>query len=267
MTVDELKERYRRAPLAVRLLICASVGLAPGIWYWFTESEIVTAEIAAAQQEEADARAKFEQAKAQQTNLPKMEQELAFTEDQLRKAKSALPDGFDVEAMLEKVAVIAKESDVVLSSYIRGIETASPTDTKFRLLPIKVQLQGSYVGVASFFDKITRMENSVFVLDLKLNRGAATGTGANVAPTNAGANATGQASNFETASAARSRIRINAEAELVLFRSTDTDAVPDQGASAAPAGGAAPPPAPAAPADPAAEADSASLGPVGAGRG
>jgi Tfp pilus assembly protein PilO len=265
MTVDELKERFLGVPLAVRLLICASVGLGPGIWYWFTESEVVTAEIAAAQQEENDARVKFEQAKAQQTNLPKMEQELAFTEDQLRKAKAALPDGFDVEAMLEKVAVIAKESDVVLSSYIRGQEVASPTNNKFMLLPIKVQLLGSYVGVASFFDKITRMENSVFVRDLKLNRSAATETGANAARTNRAVTSTEQEFDFETASAARSRIRINAEAELVLFRSTDADPLSVQEAPAAPADAAAPPPA--ATGESAVEADSASLGPVGAGRG
>ena len=263
MTVDELKERYRRSPLAVRFLICTAVGLGPGIWYWFTESEIVTAEITAAQQEESDARAKFEQAKSQQGNLPRLEQELAFTEDQLRKAKAALPDGFDVEAMLEKVALIAKESDVILSSYVRGTETASPTDNKFRLLPIKVQLRGTYVGVASFFDKVTRMENSVFVRDLRLNRSTAA-EAANNAGSNAAAAAgqQGPQSNFETAAAARARIRLGAEAELVLFRSTDGD----EPAPSSPGGAATPPPG-AAPGQPAPDADNASLGPVGAGRG
>ena len=167
MNFDELIERYKMLPLWGRLLALAILGMMPGAYTVWDEQEGLDERLQASQAEEATVKQDFEKKVAQKGDLPRLEEKKAFTQEQLEKAKKMLPDGYKIEEILRRVAVIAKESGVTLLRFDPGVESVvPPTENHYYQLPIAAAVSGQFNQVAGFFDRILHLEGTVFVRNI-----------------------------------------------------------------------------------------------------
>lgn len=167
--MEELKEKYRSLPVWARLLMAFIIGILPGACSYLDEAEILEASLSDAQAKESTARDQFEKNRREKANIPKLEEELAYTEEQLEKAKKSLPEGYLVENVLSLTANSAKSAGVQLERFLPTCELKGGGDFKYVEFPIDVQVTGKFQQIASFLDKLVHAEMMIFVraLDLK----------------------------------------------------------------------------------------------------
>ena len=168
MDKDEILERYKELPLYARLLLWAVIGIVPCGYYYLEDGVTVEARLDEAEREAATAKQSFFKASQQKKNLPKLEEELQFTEEELEKARRQLPDSFKIDEILQKTATIARE--VGVSLYLFDPQNEVPAGTSFRYieLPISAKIKGKFSQVGMYFDRIVHLNTSVFIRDVKL---------------------------------------------------------------------------------------------------
>ena len=226
MELEELKEHYKVLPMWSRLLVAVVIGLAPGAYVYYDQGQTLQDNLAAVQMQEDGARTKFEKARRQKANLPKLEEQLSFTQEQLAKAKRKLPDSYRIEDVLEKAATIAKETGVGLLRFDAGDEIPHNETYHYVELPIVTEVQGRFAQLASYFDRIVHLDGSIFLRHIELVR----------AKNQTVSQSNRRKSAYQLAKEARQNLRLKATFELVVYRGMSDAEV--AAATAASGGGA-----------------------------
>ena len=173
------------------------------------------------QQQVEESRQKFAQASQKHSNLPKLEEQLQSTQEQLVKAKKKLPDTYQIELILEKIATIAKGNGVIMSLFDPTEEVKHQQPYPFVELPIIIEVLGTFDQVAHFLDQVVHLEGTIFLRSLQLNRAenrdlAALQEGDAAGKLNL---ETDKRSLFQKAKDARSNMKLKTHLELVVYRS------------------------------------------------
>jgi Tfp pilus assembly protein PilO len=169
MDLEDVKDRYKLLPMAARLGVAVIVGVIPIAYLALDEGTTLTDQLSELQGREQTVRDKFERSRQRKASLPKLEEQLAFTEEQLAKAKKLLPERIRVEDILQKVATIARDVGVQLTSFTPKPEVKQDTGYPSIEIPIETQISGRFVDVAAFIDRLVRLETTVFVRSISMN--------------------------------------------------------------------------------------------------
>ena len=168
--LNELRERYKILPLWGRLLAMGVIGAMPAAYIYFDEGAILEESVASLEQQVEEARSKFRDASSKHANLPKLEKDLQFTQQQLAKAKRKLPDQYRVEDTLEKVATIANGSGVLIKEFSPEEEVKKQEPYPYVELPINVHVSGTFAKIADFLNGLIHLEGTVFIKGIELKR-------------------------------------------------------------------------------------------------
>src|SRR5690606_31585950 len=117
MDLDDLKERYKSVPVWGRCVAALVIGAMPGLYFYTDEGAILEEQLTSVETKVRAAEQTLANKMSEKAQIPKLEQKLAFTEDQLEKAKKSLPDKLDIDDLLQKVASIAREIGVTLDEF------------------------------------------------------------------------------------------------------------------------------------------------------
>ena len=167
--MEELKQRYKSLPLAARLGLLIIIALLPAVYTYLEQGQEYESRLIEVQNQEQEARTQFEKARQRKASLPKLEEQLAFTEDQLSRAKKHLPDFIKIEEILEKAALIAKDTSVTLMKFKPVAEVVhSAEGYTYVELPIETEIVGTYQRIASFLDRIAHLDSTIFVREIRL---------------------------------------------------------------------------------------------------
>lgn len=161
--MDELKERYRNLPRWARLLLALVVGILPAGYVYYDEGEDLVLELEEANSAKESAQSKLDRAISKKKQIPEIEERLAELEEQLTKAKKVLPDSFRVEDVLQKTAMIAKETGVKFLLFKPEKEKPGVGDYKYMELPISTEIQGKFNQIAAFFDRLVHLDQTLFL--------------------------------------------------------------------------------------------------------
>jgi Tfp pilus assembly protein PilO len=211
MDTDELKERYKSLPMWARLLIALGAGLLPGAYIYFDEGESLAVSLDEVNQEKEAAQSKLDLAVAKKKKIPQIEERLAELEEQLEKAKKALPDSFRVEDVLQKTATIAKETGVKLALFNPEQQKPGKGEYRYMELPIATEIDGKFNQIAAFFDRLVHLEHSLFIrnLDISAVVDASSPNGVNNA----------SKSEHQLAVEARQKLSAKGKFQIIVYRS------------------------------------------------
>lgn len=169
MILDDIKLKYKGLPFWARALLMFITGLIPGIYYYLDEGQGFEDKLTEITTQETAARSEFENARQKKSDLPKLEEKLAFTEEQLNKAKRLLPDRYIIEDILEKTASIALKTNILLERFKPLNEIGHESEGyRYVELPIETQVTGEYQNIATFFDRIAHLETTIFIRNITI---------------------------------------------------------------------------------------------------
>jgi Tfp pilus assembly protein PilO len=168
MDLDDLKMRYKILPFWVRMLCSALLPLLLGTYFYFDEVEPLQVALDEAKVEEDSARTKFEAARSRKDDIPKLKEQLAFTETEFAAAKTLLPDTFQIDDILHKTAALAQQHGVTIQMFEPNEATSAGTQetVRYKELPVTMNALGPFPNVARFYDAILHMDKIVHLRDI-----------------------------------------------------------------------------------------------------
>jgi Tfp pilus assembly protein PilO len=214
--MDELKDKYRAFPIWARLLMAFIIGIAPGACSYFDEVGVVEAGLAEAQAREEVARQKFEASRKTKAEIPKLEEQLVFTEGQLEQASKKLPESYLIESVLSLTATNAKQAGISLTGFKPSCELKGQSEFKFVERAIAVSAVGKFQQLASFFDKMVHSEMMLFVREIAIEPNGSKAVDATP-------EATTELTPYQIAEKARQNLTLKASFKVVVFRAMKTE--------------------------------------------
>ncbi|NDE13391.1 hypothetical protein EBZ80_00465 [bacterium] len=211
MDARDLIARYKAWPRRNRMLAVAVAGMAYPLFMWWSDVPPLESQLESVVREENEARGKYEKTRKEQNDLPKLEVEFKFVQDQLTKAKALLPEKIAMEDILQKTATIARETRISLNDFSPASELAVNGDYRYAEIPVALMLRGSFSNIMAFYDRIVHLAGNIRLRGLAFIPGAAGG------------------GRGEGGTGARD---LEAKVTMVLFRSTDNGQAPAKEAPA-----------------------------------
>ncbi len=211
MDARELIARYKAWPRRNRMLAVAVAGMAYPLFMWWSDVPPLESQLESVVREENEARGKYEKMRKEQDDLPKLEVEFKFVQDQLAKAKALLPEKIAMEDILQKTATIARETRVALNEFSPAAELEVNGDYRYAEIPVALVVRGGFSNIMTFYDRIVHLAGNIRLRGLVFSPGAP-----------GGGRREGGAGAHE----------LEAKVTMLLFRSTDSGQTPAKEAPA-----------------------------------
>lgn len=157
--VGKLPPQYRMA-LAV-LLPLLLVGS-----YWYFLYRPATAEHKQLVVQQQGLQRKLNEVRSVAANLAKFEQEIQDLEAELKHAVLQLPSSKELPGLLTDITTLGKKAGLEFNAFRPQSEISRGF---YAEVPIQIEFTGSYHQVATFFDRIAKLDRIVNVGDIKMS--------------------------------------------------------------------------------------------------
>lgn len=201
MDARELIAQYKEYPRRNRLLGMLGLGLVLPVYAYTNDLPPLEEQLGSMRNELSEAQRKYEKVEVERKNLPKIEEEFKFVQEQLVKAKASLPERLQIEDILQRTASLARETNVSLKDFSPSQEQEIKADYRYAEVPISLSLTGGFGNVMSYYDRLVHLASNVRLRGLNFSPQQLQG------------------------SAKTSSSQIDGKVMLVFFRSTDTGEV------------------------------------------
>lgn len=152
---DDLLFFYKNSVLLKRLMVCAFLGLLPGVYVYFDGIEMVEAESEAATAGEATAAAQLETVTKQIEILPSLTAQLEKTREQLKIAEARLPDKVQIDQVLRTVGVTVKPAGAEVINFTPQAQVVRGDVYKYVEVPVKIEVEAKeYAQICEWLDSV-----------------------------------------------------------------------------------------------------------------
>ena len=148
----------------VAIFVALGLGLIGG-FYWFYAAP-AQAEMLVREQKLAAIRVEVAKATATANQLNQFREQVAELEGRLESLKAVLPEQKDVADLLRRIETLARQSNLAIQGF-----KPSPSVTKqlHAEWPIALQLDGTYLNLARFFDRVSKFSRIINVSNIKIH--------------------------------------------------------------------------------------------------
>lgn len=156
------------------------VAIVPALLVYMEDSAIIDEEYNNAESQEQQAAKKLLDADQVLKNIPKAEQDLSFTREQLQKAESRLPDNVEIDEILRSIGKSAKTMGVKIALFEPKAEILKGDDYKYLELPLKVSVEANdYSQICEWLDDVAGSKSKIYLKSWSISRKAAALTESN----------------------------------------------------------------------------------------
>lgn len=158
-------EKIEKIKMPIRILILLGTVALLGAGFFFGIWQPKHAEVAQISQEIKDLDMKIRKARISANKLPEFEAKEAKVDTQFAEALKLLPNEKEIPALLTNITQLGNDSNLEFRLF--SPQREKPVGFYF-MLPVSVEVSGKYHDVATFFDKVGRMERIVNILNVTM---------------------------------------------------------------------------------------------------
>jgi type IV pilus assembly protein PilO len=158
-------EKIEKIKMPIRIVILVgTLALLGGAFYFFYYQP-KTVEIKKAKDEISALKVKVRKAKKRANELEKWKEKEKLVDAQFKQALKLLPDKKEIPSLLSGITQLGADSNLEFRLF--SPQKESPEAFYFRL-PVSMEVSGNYHDVATFFDKVGRMERIVNIFNVSM---------------------------------------------------------------------------------------------------
>ena len=155
---EEKLEQLAKLPRAARLGGVAALLAAFAAGYYYTFYIDLHEQVVSLRSQSEELQRKLTKVRVVSNNLAEFEQEVADLERELNVALKQLPNRKQFEDLLQDITTVGKKVGV----QIKSIERVDEIEHGFYAeVPFKLELEGSFHGVAMFFERVAKLPRIV----------------------------------------------------------------------------------------------------------
>jgi len=166
MTTGSFFDSIEKIKMPIRIAISVgTVVILVGLYVWSMYLP-KTQEIADTEQQIANLQQKLSRAIVRARGIKKFEAELAEVDAHFQEALKLLPNTKEIPTLLKSITQLGTDSRLEFRLF--NPQKESPRDF-YMVIPVAIEVSGTYHDVAVFFDKVGRMERIVNILNVSMN--------------------------------------------------------------------------------------------------
>lgn len=163
--MDALISRIVKVPLPQRLAVMALLLIVIAAGTFFFVIQPLDEKIARHNVRISQLDNELEQKKSIARNLVRYRVEVERLKQRLNEALTLLPNEAEIPELLQKLASLVQQSDLVMRQFE---PTGEVVQGFYAKIPVKMSITGNYHSIAIFFDKVAKLARIVNVTDIKL---------------------------------------------------------------------------------------------------
>lgn len=163
--MDNLITRLAKVPLPQRVAVMALILILIAAGTYFFAIDPLDTQIAAHDKTIERLDNELVKKKAIARDLTRYRVEVERLKQRLNEALTLLPNEAEIPELLQKLASLVQQSDLVMRQFEPQTEAVQGF---YARIPVKMAIVGNYHSVAVFFDKVAKLARIVNVTDIKL---------------------------------------------------------------------------------------------------
>ena len=166
VNIEEKLEQLAKVPRSARLAAVVGLLVACAAGYYYMFYVDLQAQVDSLRSQTEELQRKLTKVRVVSNNLAEFEQEVADLERELTAALKQLPNRKQFEDLLQDITTAGKKVGV----QIKSIERVAEVEHGFYAeVPFKLELEGSFHGIAMFFERVAKLPRIVNVGALNIN--------------------------------------------------------------------------------------------------
>lgn len=164
-------DRLGRLPSQYRLAIIILVPLLVCVGYWWMMYRPAQDEVTGLMNQQQKLQRKLNEVRSVAAKMEQFEEEIAALERELKVAVRQLPSSKELPGLLTDISTLGKKAGLEFEAF----RPRGENDRGFYAeVPIEIEFTGGYHEVATFFDRVAKLDRIVNVGDLRMNVGRET---------------------------------------------------------------------------------------------
>lgn len=163
--MDNLIARIAKVPLPQRLAVMIVLLIVIAAGTYFMAIQPLDEKIARHDSRIAQLDTELVKKKAIARDLTRYRVEVERLKQRLNEALTLLPNEAEIPELLQKLASLVQQSDLVMKQFE---PTGEVVQGFYARIPVKMAIVGNYHSIAVFYDKVAKLARIVNVTDIKL---------------------------------------------------------------------------------------------------
>lgn len=162
-------EKIGKLPSHYRTAIIVAIPLVLGLGYYQLLHRGSQEELTRLQAQQQSLQRKLNEVRSVAANLSRFEEEITALETELGEALRQLPNSKELPGLLTDISTLGKKAGLEFKAFRPQTEVNKGF---YAEVPIEIEFTGTYHQVASFFDRISKLDRIVNVGDLNMTVGS-----------------------------------------------------------------------------------------------
>jgi type IV pilus assembly protein PilO len=158
-------DKIGRLPSKYRLAIVIAIPILLGLGYYQLLHRGSQEELQRLHAQQQSLQRKLNEVRSVAANLSRFEEEIASLETELGEALRQLPNSKELPGLLTDISTLGKKAGLEFQAFRPQTEVNKGF---YAEVPIEIEFTGNYHQVATFFDRISKLDRIVNVGDLRM---------------------------------------------------------------------------------------------------
>lgn len=168
--MDDLIEKYRRAPFRTRIFLIVLLAMIPPYYIWDDETANIETNLEDISSRYDVLKSKLDRVKRKVSGLPELREKLLKIKDELDISRKYLPQEVEFDTLLGKIGKLENQFIVPVKLFKPGVAKQPQPEISYKELEVDMHLKGDFNKSVSFLDALVHMEFLSNVRDISMSK-------------------------------------------------------------------------------------------------
>ncbi|NMB76950.1 MAG: type 4a pilus biogenesis protein PilO [Myxococcales bacterium] len=164
--MDKFYSLIQKTPTVQKVALLAVVLVMMGVGYYFIVHQELVDKLKALDARNRKLEEELQEKMEIANNISKFRKKVEYLQQRLEEKKKNLPEDANMDQLLKTLNELSEKSDMRIIQFVPQPEVAQAF---YAEIPVKMDIEGNYSEIATFFDKISKEDRIINVTDISMS--------------------------------------------------------------------------------------------------
>lgn len=164
--MDKFYSLIQKTPTVQKVALLAVVLVMMGVGYYFIVHQELVDKLKALDARNHKLEEELQEKMEIANNISKFRKKVEYLQQRLEEKKKNLPEDANMDQLLKTLNELSEKSDMRIIQFVPQPEV---TQAFYAEIPVKMDIEGNYSEIATFFDKLSKEDRIINVTDISMS--------------------------------------------------------------------------------------------------
>ncbi len=164
--MDKFYSLIQKTPTVQKVALLAVVLVMMGVGYYFIVHQELVDKLKALDARNHKLEEELQEKMEIANNISKFRKKVEYLQQRLEEKKKNLPEDANMDQLLKTLNELSEKSDMRIIQFVPQAEVAQAF---YAEIPVKMDIEGNYSEIATFFDKLSKEDRIINVTDISMS--------------------------------------------------------------------------------------------------